>query len=298
MPDPFGTLPAPLPLYILKAIDDFHTLGYLLQASPAANAYFEHCSCEIAEGLLGNSPRNVTQLFRVIALVRSKAAMIEHGLIAGDDGPDSLPAQIMHQWAAAQYRLVDCGTVFSGALRSFIISSTYMQPLAAAISEALTKTVIDPKQEDAVDRSIIHGPRIPWLAPECHSDTSKKYSPVGEAREQRAHRTLWRLELYYNILRLLFDSSLETLQWLARESLEEARHASIWMHVECYGLDFQESDEENTEIIGLPRWQREDIHDICTFFCHIASEWRRKQARARCHWHYYSPSTLGLGFST
>ena len=274
MPDPFGILPAPLPLYILKAIDDFHTLGRLLQASPAANAYFEQCSCEITEALLCNTPRKVQQLFRVIVLVRSKAAMIEHGLVTAEEIPDPLPVQIKYDWVAAQHRLVDCGTLFSSALRSFIICSTYMQPLIAAIIAALTKVVIDSRREHAVDRGIIHGPRVPWLVPECQSDVLKRYSPLGEAREQRAFQTLWRFELYYNILRLLLDSPLEKMQWLAWNSLEKARHASIWMHVECYGVDFQESYEDNTEVIGLPRWQREDIHDIYTFFCQIASEWR------------------------
>lgn len=272
MPDPFAILPAPLPLLILKAIDEFPTLGCLLQASAAANAYFEECSCEISEGLLWNTPCSVQQLFRVIVLIRSKAAMIEYGLVTSEDLPDPLPGQIMPGWVAANNSLVDCGNIFSGALRSFIISLVYMQPLAAAISVALTKTVEnDSKLQHAVDRSIIHGPRILWLAPEYRSDISKKYSPLGEVREQRANRTLWRLELYYNILRMLLQSPSKKVQWLARDSLEKARHASIWMHVECYGLDFLESDEEHTEMIGLPRWQREDIHDIYTFFCHIPS---------------------------
>ena len=276
MPDPFATLPAPLPIYILKAIDDFHTLGCLLQASPAANAYFEYCSCEITEGVLCNASRSVKQLFRIIVLVRSTAARIEQGLVAVEDHPDSLPGQIMHESVAAQYRLVDCGTVFSSALRSFIVSSVHMKPLAAAISAALTNTATDPKLEHVVDRRVIHGPRIPWLAPESHSGVTKQYSPLGEVREQRAYRTLWRLELYYNILRLLLDSPLEKMRRLALDSLQKAKHASIWMHVECYGLNFQESGEENAEVIGPPRWQREDIHDIYTFFCHIFSERRRR----------------------
>ena len=277
MPDPFGVLPAPLPLFILKAIDDFPTLGALLQASAAANAYFQECSNEITESLLRKTPHQLQQLCGVTVLVRSKVSMIEDGLVPGQQLHDFLREQIEDDWLGAQERLVDLGTTSSSALRGFIVSSAHMQPVAAAVLAALTREVVNSEPLQRVERKTIYELRIPWLAPECQSNVPKKSDPLGEAREWRAYRILWRFELYCNIFRLPIGSPIEKMQRLAWESLKNGKQAYIWRNVVDYDRYFCfKADKEFTKGGGISQWQRQDIDDIYIFFslmnsCYIIS---------------------------
>ena len=52
MPDPFTTLPAPLPLMIIEEIEDLPTLHHLLQASPTASSIFSRDYARIIEGVV------------------------------------------------------------------------------------------------------------------------------------------------------------------------------------------------------------------------------------------------------
>ena len=52
MPDPFTTLPAPLPLMIIKEIEDLPTLHHLLQASPTVSSIFSRSYARIIEGIV------------------------------------------------------------------------------------------------------------------------------------------------------------------------------------------------------------------------------------------------------
>jgi len=72
MPDPFATLPAPLPLIIMEAIEDLPTVHNLLLASPAASYYFEQYYVEVTEAILSNYEPELQQLLRAMIFCRSK----------------------------------------------------------------------------------------------------------------------------------------------------------------------------------------------------------------------------------
>ena len=76
MPDPFSTLPLPLPLIILKSIEDLSTLNYLLKASPSANAIFTRYCCAVIESIISNFVPGLQRLSRIIVSIRSQPARI------------------------------------------------------------------------------------------------------------------------------------------------------------------------------------------------------------------------------
>jgi len=73
MPDPLATLPAPLPLIIMEAIEDLPTVHNLLFASPAASYYFEQYYVEVTEAILSNYEPELQQLLRAMIFCRSNA---------------------------------------------------------------------------------------------------------------------------------------------------------------------------------------------------------------------------------
>ena len=80
MPDPLATLPAPLPLIIMEAIEDLPTVHNLLFASPAASYYFEQYYVEVTEAILSNYAPELQLLLRAMILCRSNASGGRHKL--------------------------------------------------------------------------------------------------------------------------------------------------------------------------------------------------------------------------
>ena len=76
MPDPFSTLPLPLPLFIFNGLEDLGTLHYLLQASRAASALFAEHHCEIIESILSNFVPPLQRLLSSVVYTRFQPAQI------------------------------------------------------------------------------------------------------------------------------------------------------------------------------------------------------------------------------
>ena len=101
MPDPFSTLPLPLPLMILDAIEDFATLGYLLQSSSIANVIFEEFYCEIAEAVLSNLAPQLQRLLRTIVYIRSDRLAIGSQLTSSEALDSFLSHRVLNDSAGA-----------------------------------------------------------------------------------------------------------------------------------------------------------------------------------------------------
>ncbi len=71
MLDPFATLPGPLPILIMEAIDDLPTLH---------NYYFEQYYVEVTEAILSNYAPELQLLLRAMILCRSNASGGRHKL--------------------------------------------------------------------------------------------------------------------------------------------------------------------------------------------------------------------------
>jgi len=126
MPDPFATLPAPLPLIILEAIEDLPTVHNLLLASPAASYYFEQYYVEVTEAILSNYEPELQQLLRTMILFRSSAENRSSKLASPKDLRNFLGSYLLKR--SAWYSCIDItslskSTTSPQAIRSSITSA-------------------------------------------------------------------------------------------------------------------------------------------------------------------------------
>lgn len=133
MPDPFCTLPAPLPLMIGEAIQDLSTLNNLLQSSPAANVIFERYYCEITEAVLSSFIPQLQQLLRTIESIRSDRSSTHDEL----ESPEALDS-----FLATRTLNNDTGTkplsniiVSLSVVRSLTMSANHVQQVSASFFE-------------------------------------------------------------------------------------------------------------------------------------------------------------------
>ena len=196
MPDPFSSLPSPLPLMILKQLEDFRTVHYLLRASPAAAAIFENYDCEITEVILGDLVPSLQRLPRLIVLIRSK--------------PTSLRAQCDSVEVFEEFRKTvlfnaDVGsspltpsTAKHAAIRSLVATGSHVQCLSTCFFE----TNIEWLNEIEPYCSKNAWPVQPWKRVPGPEHTPYKimrcYAPSW-IEEQRVHRALWRIALYFDL---------------------------------------------------------------------------------------------------
>ena len=202
MPDPFSTLPAPLPLMIFEAIEDLSTLNYLLQFSPAANVIFESYYCEIIEAVLTNFVPHLQQLLRTIVSIRSDRLRIGDEL----DSPEALDIflddRAINKNAGATPLFK--ATVSLSAVRSLIRSASRVQQLSTSLFEELldrtnsTKPsyLFNDSPETEKRRILLNEDIKPPDSPEGHSYKPLKCGNPSLVEEQRVYRALWRLQLY------------------------------------------------------------------------------------------------------
>lgn len=122
MPDPFATLPAPLPLIIMEAIEDLPTLHNLLLASSASSYYFEQYYVEVTEAILTNYVPEMRQLLRSMIIVRSNASCRQHNLATPKYLKNFLMSYLIRPslWADST---LSKETMSSQAIRSHITSA-------------------------------------------------------------------------------------------------------------------------------------------------------------------------------
>ena len=199
MPDPFSTLPAPLPLIILKAIEDLSTLNYLLQSSPAANVIFERYYSEITEAVLCNFVPQLQQLLRTVVIIRSDRSNISDEL----DSPEALDkfvaTRALNNDAGAQP--LSTATVSLLAVRSLTSYASHVQEVSVSFFEELLDRVNGIKPSYLLDQLQDlrdYRGRLPKGRP---------YEPLkcchpSWVEEQRVYRALWRLQLYFDLVRI------------------------------------------------------------------------------------------------
>ncbi|CAF9917169.1 hypothetical protein IMSHALPRED_003484 [Imshaugia aleurites] len=201
MPDPFSTLPLPLPLMVLTAIEDLSTLNYLLQASPAANVIFEGYYSEITEAVMSNFVPELQQLLRTIVSMRSDRSSIKDTVDTPEALDSFLAARALSSNASA--KPLSNTTVSLSAVRSLTSSASLVQQVSACFFEELLNRVNKIKPSYLLDQSYSYHsryPRYPKKIPEGRPYKPLQCGHPSWIEEQRVLRALWRLEVYFDLV--------------------------------------------------------------------------------------------------
>ncbi len=204
MPDPFTTLPSPRPLIILESIEDFPTLHHLLQASPDANAIFKKYYCTITEAILSNFVPKLQELLRTIAAVRSGACP-QHLL----DSPEALQSildspilksssDFKPSFSASAKPLCNASASFP-AIRSLANTGNHVHNLSRSFFEVHLERINSIKPSYLLDQSYHYSRKSKLHPPEGRRYEPMKCGHPSWIEEQRVHRALWRLVLYFDL---------------------------------------------------------------------------------------------------
>ena len=131
MPDPFSTLPLPLPLFILTNLPDLGILYCCLLASPAASYFFSHYYYEITESILASYIPEVQQLLRTIICIRSQPSYVRAQCNSLDDFKAFWATWVLAEDVGAVSRHSNEVTRV-GAVRSLTKTANQVQALCTA----------------------------------------------------------------------------------------------------------------------------------------------------------------------
>ena len=209
MPDPFSTLPLPLPLIIFEAIEDFSTLNYLLQSSPAANIIFAKYYGTIAEAVLFNLAPELQRLLRTIVHIRSDRLSIGGKLTSPEALDSFLNTRVLND--AAGDEPLSNATVSLAAVRSLIKSASHVQQSASSFFREYLDRKNSVKPFYLSDNSSYFNDFHISLFEKIANDNIAKYPDgccPGQVysivpswfEEQRVCQALWRLQLYFDLL--------------------------------------------------------------------------------------------------
>ena len=198
MPDPFGILPLPIPIFILNGLEDLGTLHHLLQASPAANSIFAQHYCEVAEAILANFVPELRQLLRVVVSIRSQPVLIR-ALCNSLEAFDAFRA-IHIRGPDAGVTVLSKSTTTLAAVRSLAGTAAQVQRLSASFFATHLARInnIRPYRSDGRkhwDPKWDRGETEPELV-RYHIQKCEEPSWV---EEQRVLRALWRVVVYRDI---------------------------------------------------------------------------------------------------
>ena len=206
MPDPFSTLPLPLPLMIFDAIEDFSTLNYLLQSSPAANFIFADYYSEIAEAVLSKLAPQLQRLLRTIVHIRSDRLCIGGELTSPEALDSFLNARVLNDIAGDEP--LSNATVSVAAVRSLIKSASHVQQSASPFFGEFLDRVKSVKPSSQPNHSLhfndfrtsLFENEYPAKLPEGCRRSQVHYVVPSWVEEQRVCQTVWRLQLFFDLL--------------------------------------------------------------------------------------------------
>lgn len=224
MPDPFGALPVPIPLMILDYIDTLPTLHYLLEASPCASIVLSEWYCEVIERIMMKSSTTyMKQLLLTIAHIRTLGRSIIFGLSASSTLGQYIIAWVPDsplEWknfGQGPSALCEIPLTFSKAklsyfvFRSILASAAQIQQTSASFFNTFLDRVNSIKPSYLQDQSFKYTTCFRDIP---YNSESQQQRPVGcrytpakcgapsWVEEQRVHRALWRLQLYFDLVNL------------------------------------------------------------------------------------------------
>lgn len=202
MPDPFCTLPMPLPLMIFEAIEDLSTLSYLLEASPSAAIIFGQRYCEITEALLDRLPLELQRLLRTIVALQSNRLAVRDQINSFADLTECRVPSIVRNIKATQ--LLTRATHSLAAVRSLISSAGRVQGLCQCFFDTFLARVNSIRPYRIANELYNYGD-YPAELPERRPYRPLPCGPPSWIEEQRVLRALWRLQLYVCLVGIVKD---------------------------------------------------------------------------------------------
>lgn len=272
MPDPFTTLPAPLPLLILTSVEDLSTPNYLLQASPEANALFNEYHVEVFEAVISYSVPYLQRLIRTIVRFQSNYESVRFDT----KGPTTLdyfivtripafPNEINRQdihWDEQEQRYVSSPSSHNShqklskvdasllAVRSLISSAAQIQSISILFFDVFLDWANKIRPSYNLNQ---HYQSHYETLEEFREAKACPYTPMSLGKpswveEQRVYRALWRLEVYFEMIQVL--SATGQLNNRALRQLQHRGPNAVWYMIATWEISELETVYEFLRGIG------------------------------------------------
>ena len=199
MPDPFATLPAPLPLMIIEEIEDLPTLYYLLQALPTVSIIFSRGYGRIIEGIVSRYSAWVQGPISVVLKLRGdNRESLLHQTRSPEDidfflkehlPSESLPPQSM---AKKPRSLRSARSILRTAVTIQKIADHFLETHLQRTHSVMSSYLTYQSQQATSTHSGA-------LANRIAVDFSQWTTPSW-LEQQRVLKSLWRLQLYLDLL--------------------------------------------------------------------------------------------------
>ena len=202
MPDPFGTLPLPLPTFIFHGIEDLGTLHCLLQASPAANPIFSEHYCEITESILSNFLPQLQQLLRIIVSIRSQPSSVR-AQCSSTEGYNAFRARNVLSKDAGANPLCKSSASLA-AVRSLARTASQVQSLMASFFMVHLERVNELQPYRCLKEGRHY--KNQWVkmpSPDVQRYEQVRCEEPSWVEEQRVLRALWRIIFSHDLLIIL-----------------------------------------------------------------------------------------------
>lgn len=197
MRDPFYNLPVPLVVLILKSSLDLRSLGYLIQASPAAAATFEQDCDKITEAVITSTlPTQLQQLVRTIITVRTDDSIVKtrsDSLAALDEFINS------YVFGDAGSRPLSKTSAHLSVLRSVLDLASDIEHHAQSFFETHVNRVNEVHPSHLVKPSFRFSYEPFEDHPEGRPYQPAKCGPPSWVENHRVCRALWRIQLYNDL---------------------------------------------------------------------------------------------------
>lgn len=233
MPDPFGTLPLPLPLLVLKALEDLSTLQFILVASRPAAALFEQYHCEIVESIIAQKEPYLQDLVRKIVSIPSHDAAIQEPPIPFVDqryinmcrNPQDVA--ISHPLRKTMVDHESMRDMVRTASKIQMIAQRFFDIHLARANNIKPSRLVDEQYEYSMASSD---------PPEGQYYQPMQCGPPSWVEEQRVLRALWRLELYFCLASTTDDDT--RFNGMTRDALLDGGPRILWAdNVHSWELD-------------------------------------------------------------
>lgn len=142
MPDPFTTLPLPLPVLILSSLNSLPTLHNVLLASPAAAYIFEENYAQITESIISKMPLTLRAFPRYICYIRSNTSSIRAQCPTWEAFDNWLNRDLFDPKKGGDKRIIKATTTLA-VVKSLVQTACQIQERSTAFSRVHAKKMTD-----------------------------------------------------------------------------------------------------------------------------------------------------------
>ena len=228
MPDPFALLPLPLPIFILKDLEDLVSLHSIILASPAAYRIFNEHFIEIIESILPNFVPQIQRFLRIIITIRSQPLHIRDQC-SSIEAFKNFRTTALFDKDAGTYPLSKSTTTLAAA-RSLTKTVAKLQGLSNAFFVTHLERVNKIKPHGARNKHHYIGVVVQWKPLPSKGFVPLEIIPCGEPswiEEQRVLRALFKVVIWLDLQIILapFESESES------KEAEEKGINDVWVYL-------------------------------------------------------------------